>query len=280
MREGQYVRSFGMGEEGLYESVAEGVDSLRATYTSHDCDEFEMPPRVLNFAVLEKNVWRRTPRNLFLANGDISQFEAQALTLKASQLRPVSRQPTLPPFSTHEMSYMTQFLSRASRYNYQFLLSSPYWINIFFLAHFCQTRIGTIHGCAGPSMLPTLSVRGDLVYCSRYYRRGRGIKVGDVIEIRHPMMPEAGAIKRVVGMPGDFVLRDPLVEEIPGEGGGMLQVPEGHCWIIGDNVGSSRDSRFYGPIPLALVQGKVTRKLWPWGERKRIENNLKRVEEG
>lgn len=183
---------------------------------------------------------------------------------------------TSPPIP-YDMSFNTYILSRLRHYSDQFIRSSPYWINTFFLGHAFVTYVGITHGCYGPSMLPTLSVRNDVVWCSRAYRRGRGIKVGDVIEIRHPMMPEAGAIKRVVGMPGDFVVRDPLTKDIPGKEGGMLQVPDGHCWITGDNVGSSRDSRFYGPVPLALVQGKVTKRVSPWNERKRIENNLQTV---
>lgn len=35
------------------------------------------------------------------------------------------------------------------------------------------------------------------------------------------------------------------------------QVPRGHVWLQGDNLLHSRDSREYGPIPLALVRGKV-----------------------
>lgn len=69
-------------------------------------------------------------------------------------------------------------------------------------------------------MLPTLAVDHDWVYISKLYRRGRGIRVGDVVSFKHPTFPSMGALKRVVGMPGDFVLRD-----TPGsEGGMMIQV--------------------------------------------------------
>ena len=57
-------------------------------------------------------------------------------------------------------------------------------------------------------MLPTLSVAGDSVLINKQHRRGRGIVVGDLVNIKHPMFPEEGAIKRVLGMPGDFVGRD------------------------------------------------------------------------
>lgn len=60
----------------------------------------------------------------------------------------------------------------------------------------------------GPSMLPTIAVQGDMVWTSTRYRRGRGIVVGDIVSLRHPWDPEEFVSKRVLGMPGDFVLRD------------------------------------------------------------------------
>lgn len=38
----------------------------------------------------------------------------------------------------------------------------------------------------------------------------------------------------------------------------------------------SRDSRFYGPVPLALVRGKVVGRLWP--EPRWFENAVVPVE--
>lgn len=55
---------------------------------------------------------------------------------------------------------------------------------------------------------------------------------------------------------------------------GYIQIPEGHCWVEGDNLPDSRDSREYGPVPLALVKGKVIAKVWPLGEMKWIPNGL------
>ncbi|KAI9874568.1 MAG: hypothetical protein M1830_009598 [Pleopsidium flavum] len=123
-------------------------------------------------------------------------------------------------------------------------------------------------------MLPTLGTVGDGVIVSRLSRRGKDVRVGDMVNIKHPMWPESGAIKRLVGLPGDFVLRD-----LPGSSSDeMIQVPEGHCWIIGDNLPWSRDSRTYGPVPLALIKGKVVARVWPLRQMKRIENTLQSVE--
>lgn len=76
-------------------------------------------------------------------------------------------------------------------------------------------------------MLPTIAVTSDQVLISRSYRRGRGIVVGDLVSIKHPMFPEQGAIKRVLGMPGDYVLRDTpsaVRSDEERKGGTMIQV--------------------------------------------------------
>lgn len=125
-------------------------------------------------------------------------------------------------------------------------------------------------------MLPTLTVDGDDVMISKYYRRGRGVKVGDVVAFSHPMEPGFGALKRMVGLPGDFVCtgeKNARGEEM------MVQVPEGHCWLLGDNLNDSRDSRTYGPLPLALITGKGVARIWPLGEMKWLENTLQPPEE-
>ncbi|KAI9698741.1 MAG: hypothetical protein M1836_003851 [Candelina mexicana] len=117
-------------------------------------------------------------------------------------------------------------------------------------------------------MLPTLAAYGDGVMISKFYRRGRGIEVGDIVSVKHPLFLGQGVIKRVLGMPGDFVLKD-----TPGKGEGIM-VPEGHCWLAGDNIPHSRDSRMYGPVPLALIKGKVIARVYPWKDRKWLTNSL------
>lgn len=68
-------------------------------------------------------------------------------------------------------------------------------------------------------MLPTLNSYGDWVLISKYYRRGRGIEVGDLVSYDHPVEEEVQGVKRVLGLEGDFVLRD-----TPGTSGKMIQV--------------------------------------------------------
>ncbi|OBT69399.1 signal peptidase I [Pseudogymnoascus sp. 23342-1-I1] len=123
----------------------------------------------------------------------------------------------------------------------------------------------------GASMLPTFEVSGDWVVSDKSYRRGRGVVVGDLVQFRSVYEPGEKVIKRVVGLEGDYVLMD-----TPGSGSDrMIQVPKGHCWVTGDNLDASLDSRILGPVPMGLIKGKVIVKVWPWSERKWVENELR-----
>jgi inner membrane protease subunit 1 len=46
----------------------------------------------------------------------------------------------------------------------------------------------------------------------------------------------------------------------------MVQVPEGHVWLAGDNLPYTRDSRTYGPLPMALIKGKIIATSHGWFE--------------
>ena len=39
---------------------------------------------------------------------------------------------------------------------------------------------------------------------------------------------------------------------------------QGHVWLAGDNRENSEDSRSYGSVPQALVEGIVSVRLWPY----------------
>ncbi|KAH6640855.1 peptidase S24/S26A/S26B/S26C [Chaetomium tenue] len=133
---------------------------------------------------------------------------------------------------------------------------------------------------SGPSMLPTFEVLGEWLLMSKVHRFGRGVAVGDVVAYNIPINEEVG-VKRVLGLPGDYVLMDTPADEGGGGGGGggrMIQVPKGHCWIVGDNLVASRDSREIGPVPLALIRGKVIATVRPFSEFKWITNSMERVD--
>ncbi len=80
--------------------------------------------------------------------------------------------------------------------------------------------------CHGPSMLPTFAVAGDWVLTSKLHRRGRGVRVGDLVAYTIPTYPRSEGVKRVLGLPGDYVLAGTPAGGGSGGGGdgGMIQV--------------------------------------------------------
>lgn len=105
----------------------------------------------------------------------------------------------------------------------------------------------------GESMLPTLNYAGDYIHANKMCSKGRNIKLGDMVIAVKPTDPTQRVCKRVTGMPGDFVLVDPST----GDFQKYIQVPKGHCWLTGDNLTHSLDSRTYGALPLGLIRGKI-----------------------
>lgn len=42
-----------------------------------------------------------------------------------------------------------------------------------------------------------------------------------------------------------------------------ITLPEHHCFLVGDNRNYSLDSRQFGPVPLAMIEGRVDYLYWP-----------------
>ncbi|CAN8259999.1 unnamed protein product [Cochlearia groenlandica] len=86
-------------------------------------------------------------------------------------------------------------------------------------------------------------------FCLKNFKFARG----DVVVFSSPTNYRDRYMKRIVGMPGEWISssRD------------VIRVPEGHCWVEGDNKACSLDSRTFGPIPLGLIRGRVTSVVWP-----------------
>lgn len=79
-------------------------------------------------------------------------------------------------------------------------------LKTIFLGHLFTSYGYTIIPVWGPSMMPTFEVLGDHLLVSKHHRRGRDIRVGDIIQFDMVHEPGPGAVKRVLGLPGDYVL--------------------------------------------------------------------------
>lgn len=104
-------------------------------------------------------------------------------------------------------------------YIYQTLQYLKYAVGLALGIHVWSEYFFTLSLAEGISMSPTMNATGDWLLLSKRYRRGRDIEVGDMVSYKHPIDPDSYGVKRVVGMPGDFVLRD-----TPGTSGAMIQV--------------------------------------------------------
>lgn len=82
----------------------------------------------------------------------------------------------------------------------------------------------TLTAVEGASMLPTFSVMGEWVLTSSRHRYGRGVAVGDLVTYDIPVSRGWSGLKRVVGMPGDYVAL-----QARGGGDDMMQVGSFFC---------------------------------------------------
>lgn len=130
--------------------------------------------------------------------------------------------------------------------------------------HCVQTYCFDFATSTGASMTPTVHGEGALLWFEKISPQISGYQRGDVVVSKAMNGPHL-VCKRVVAVPGDVVSADRLNKR-------PIVVPEGHVWLLGDNKENSIDSRVYGPVPMAMLQGKVRASLFP--EWKLIEGRL------
>ncbi|KAK7380282.1 hypothetical protein VNO78_32790 [Psophocarpus tetragonolobus] len=125
-------------------------------------------------------------------------------------------------------------------------------------------RIVTVVPVRGGSMSPTFNPKtgswmeetfDDHVLVEKFCLGNYKFSRGDVVVFRSPLNHKETMIKRIAGLPGEWIGTE--------HNNDVIQIPSGHCWVEGDNTASSMDSKSFGPIPLALIRGRVTHILWP-----------------
>jgi signal peptidase I len=166
------------------------------------------------------------------------------------------------------------------------------------LAILVRTFLFGAYYIPSPSMEPTLSI-GDRIVVNKVSYRLHDVNRGDLVVFTPTGTAAAEGIddliKRVIGLPGETVtvadgrvlidggmliepyLADPFstddLQTVPWcLDGGMAKctVPADHVFVLGDNRANSRDSRFFGPVPIDSIAGRAFARFWPLGSLDRL----------
>lgn len=133
----------------------------------------------------------------------------------------------------------------------------------------------------GHSMQPTL-YEGERLFINKITLAFRDPRRGDIVVLHDPSNgPDRKEylVKRVVGIPGDIVevrehklyvngkpAAEPYVDTaIEDADFSPVPVGRGFYFVMGDNrhAGASKDSRFFGAVPLKMIVGRAAFIWWP-----------------
>lgn len=157
---------------------------------------------------------------------------------------------------------------------------------------FVYVFIAQPHRIRGDSMLPNFT-NGELLLTEKVSYRIYNPARGDVIVFRAPLSGKVDFIKRIIGLPGDIVkvedgvvfINDQRLTE-PYEtqqtlGKVEVTLAQNQYYVLGDNRGSSSDSRSFGPIATGAIKGRAWLVYWPIkSERSRGIRFISRVDYG
>jgi len=129
--------------------------------------------------------------------------------------------------------------------------------------------IGSVHLVNGSSMQPVLNPgpERDFVFVKRWDAKRFEFQRGEIVCLTSPRNPKQVLIKRIIGLEGDIVRTINYRES-------FVRIPQGHCWVEGENHKVSLDSNRYGPVPIGLIIGKASHIVWPLKRWSQLDTDL------
>jgi signal peptidase I len=167
-----------------------------------------------------------------------------------------------------------------------------------FIAYILLVFVFQSYQVDGPSMQPTLQNNDRLIVWKlpKTWSRITGHQYvpdrGDIVIFEEPSLDNKQLIKRVVGLPGDRVVVKNNVLTVynkahpsgfdpdttlpynqgravpPTSGNIDITVGSDQIYVCGDNRPDSLDSRYFGPVPLKDVIGKLAVRILPVSKAK------------
>jgi signal peptidase I len=137
----------------------------------------------------------------------------------------------------------------------------------------------------GTSMLPRLS-NHERIFINKFVYRFEPIQRGDVVVFWYPLDTSKSYIKRVVGLPGEWVgvvegqvtingqpLKEPYVppDALDHQSSPPVFVEPDHYYVLGDHRISSNDSRVWGTVERKFIYGKAVFVYWPFSQLGTVE---------
>jgi signal peptidase I len=132
----------------------------------------------------------------------------------------------------------------------------------------------------GTSMMPRL-VNHERIFINKFVYRFEPIQRGDIVVFLYPLDESKSYIKRVIGLPGEWVnIRDgrvyvngkPLAESyispeyLDHQSYPPVYVESNHYYVLGDHRESSNDSRVWGTVDRNDIYGKAVFVYWPFSQ--------------
>jgi signal peptidase I len=162
-----------------------------------------------------------------------------------------------------------------------FFLESRYWLRDLILSVLLAIIVIVFLyqpvQVEGNSMMPRL-VNQERIFINKFIYRVEPIRRGDIVVFRCPVDPSKSYIKRVVGLPGEWVeikegrvqingqrLDEPYLSpaDVDQQSYPPVRVEPDHYYVLGDRRGFSNDSRVWGTVERRLIYGKAVFVYWP-----------------